>query len=304
MIIKNRFVIAILLMISTLYGNNIKTIKDNNGYKYINISKSDTSRIECKSGEIGEIIYSKDKEITVEKSITKPNNAFIKLKQVVGTSNGVVISKTINTFNREIYLECGKKLYSFILVPKDITAQTIIIKSNNHNKQHITMQDVKKAQKFEKAKDYETTLLNLIRSVYKEEIPTGYSVVLKDKVVEDFQELTLIDYKVYVGSHYSVHEYIINAKKLLSNLEEKTFLDYIDHPLAIAITKYTIKPYEKARLLVVSNNHKANYTIKSTDKIISNAIKSLNLKRNKESIKYINNEKLITNRIKKFIGEK
>jgi len=92
-----RLTILILINLIGLLSANAKSIKlvtNNADYKYIKISKTDTSRIECTTGKIGQIIYSKDKEINVKKA---GKNAFVKLKSVIGkSSNGVMISKTIN----------------------------------------------------------------------------------------------------------------------------------------------------------------------------------------------------------------
>ncbi len=294
--------IKILIIMSLLVNaKSLTVITDNIDYKYIKISKTDTSRIKCTTGIIGEVVFSKDKEISVKKS---KKNAFIKLKAVIGRSNGIVISKNINTFNRELYLECNKKMYSFILVPSEIPAQTIVITEPYLKINKKEKVDIKKATQFENAKDYETVQLDLIRKAYKEEIPSGYALENIDKIIADFQELTLVHFKRYRGSHYDINEYIIKAKKTLSNIEEKAFLDYVNHPLAMALTKFNLSPKEEARLLVVSNNNAPRYTAQEKKINFSQAILNLEHKKNKNTLQRIKTDNLVSERIKKFIGEK
>ena len=147
-------------------------------------------------------------------------------------------------------------------------------------------------------------MLELIKKAYKEEVPTGYTLENIDKVVADFQELTLVHFKKYRGSHYNVNEYIIKAKKPLYNIEEKTFLDYVNHPLAMAITKFELNKKEEARLLVVSNNNVARYTIKEKNTNFSKAIIKLERQKNKEALNKIKTKDLISDKIRNFIGEK
>lgn len=289
-----------LISISLANAKSLTIITNNADYKYIKISKSDTSRIKCTTGKIGEIVYSKDKEMNVKKL---KDNAFIKLKPVIGRSNGVVISKSINTFNRELYLECNKKMYSFILVPSEIPAQTIVI-TDPYKKEKKAKVDIKKATKLEEANDFETTLSNLIKKAYKEEVPSGYTLEQVDKVVADFQELTLVHSKIYNGNNYNINVYIIKAKKDLRNIEEKVFLDYVEHPLAITLTKHNFHKNESARLLVISNNNAPRYTTKEKNTMLSKAIINLEIKKNRKALKRIEAKHLVSDRIKKFIGTK
>ena len=86
------------------------------------------------------------------------------------TQGDEILSTTINTFAREAYLTCDNKMFSLILVPKDIPAQTIILKTASDEKR------VEKNKEIEVVNDYQTTVSELIKSVYKEITPEGFDL--------------------------------------------------------------------------------------------------------------------------------
>lgn len=219
-------------------------IDDVAGYKFINISKADITRIYCESSEIKSIVFSKEKEMEIEQN---GQNAFIKISKKV-TTTGDKIETQISNHPREVFLECGEKMYSFVMIPKDIPSQTIILKS-------LYSPDIEIAKQTEKSSDYETTLSNLIKDAYKTKLPSGFSIKTHNILEQDFQELRLSKVKSYIGSEYEIIEYTINAKKDIS-LEEKVFLGYFKNPLAVSIEKLSIKNGENVRMFVVLRNGK------------------------------------------------
>jgi len=301
--IKNIFILLLLLIATSMLAknnNNITNVTNEKGYNYVDISKNDTSRIECKDGKITDLIYSKDKEFTVRKL---KNNAFIKLSSIVTKSDGNVIAKVTNTFNRELYIECNKKLYSFILVPKVIPAQTIVVYDPKFKKVETPL-NIQEAKKFEQSRDYESALLQLNDSAYKEETPTGYSMKVIDKVVQDFKELSLTKYREYKGSSYTIYEYLIKAKTHLVDIKEKSFLEYVDAPLSMALSEHELTRGEVSRLFVVSNNNLPRYRLKEeTEQEVTDAITNFEKNKAQRILKAIGSKKIVTQRVKDFIGE-
>ena len=123
---KKLLVSSLFLIASSLYSNeidaNLKKIEHSLSFKFVDVSKTDVNRIVCENGEIGKIVYSKDKELTIQKD---GENAFVKLSPVTTRSNGIIVDTIVNDFIRDVYVECSKKIYSLNLTPKDITLEFI-----------------------------------------------------------------------------------------------------------------------------------------------------------------------------------
>ena len=75
---KKLLVSSLFLIASSLYSNeidaNLKKIEHSLSFKFVDVSKTDVNRIVCENGDIGKIVYSKDKELTIQKD---GENAFI-----------------------------------------------------------------------------------------------------------------------------------------------------------------------------------------------------------------------------------
>ena len=70
------------------------------GYKYIDISKTDINRAYCENGEFTQLIFQVRKRLIYKKW----KNVFIKLIPINKTQGDEILSTTINTFAREAYL--------------------------------------------------------------------------------------------------------------------------------------------------------------------------------------------------------
>jgi len=222
--------------------NNLQIITQQGGYEFVGISKNDISRIYCEIGDIKSVIYSKDKLIEIEQI---GQNAFVKLLKKT-TTIGDVSTTEGSLEPREVFIECGEKMFSLILTPKDIPSQTVILKNTYTPKKE-------EARKTERRSDYETVLLGLIKDGFKERIPDGYSVKIHNSPYRDFSELRLSKIKEYIGDSYMITEYAIEAKGDIL-LEEKMFTPYLQNPLAISIESLNVKNKESVTMVVVSRN--------------------------------------------------
>ena len=207
---------------------------EGDGYHYVEISLTDINRIVC-SSEITGVVYSKEKSIEVKR---KGRNAWVK---ILPTKRGGEIKYP--SYPREVYVECGGKVFSLILLPKKMPATTVVLK--------VPYEDLARAREFErKANSYERLVLSLIRHAYREEPPPGYRVEKLNKKVREFKELDLYILKQYVGDKYIVEEYLITARGEV-HLNEGAFIPYIRFPVALSIVKPSLKKGESTRLLVV-----------------------------------------------------
>jgi len=241
--------------------NNITTVDIVNGYKYLDISKTDANRIYCESGDITEIVYSEEKEINIQKI---GQNAIVKLIPINEMQGEEVISTTINSFTRETYITCDGKMYSLVLVPKDIQAQTIILKTP------LTKEQSKRnSKKIEIVNEYQSVITNLIKNGYKEENLDDFRTEYVNKRIADYKELSLTEYKKYNGETFNLQEFEIKANDKDINVDEKLFLPFFKNPIAISLEMFTIKANTTARMFVVTNAMPDSMTTEDEKKLVT-----------------------------------
>lgn len=107
------------------------------GLHRVEIALKDLNRITC-PGKIGDPIYSKDKQIEIVRGGEK--DLFVKISPVQTTYNGET-KIVFNDFPREVFVECAGNVYNLSLIPKEITSQTMAIKT--------PIEDIFKAKSFE-----------------------------------------------------------------------------------------------------------------------------------------------------------
>ncbi|MFA6396631.1 MAG: type-F conjugative transfer system secretin TraK [Sulfurimonas sp.] len=220
--------------------NSIQVIEGSGGYKFATVSLKDMSRIHC-ADTLGNVFYSKEKEIEIK---TAGSDAYIKIQpRKVSGDQGEKIE--YGTHPREMYIECSGQTFSLVLVPKDIPAQTIILK--------VPFTDVKKATQYEKANPYDSTMLDLVKKAFVGDVPDGYEPIHVGKELKNFEELSLVHVRSYIGSKYTVNEYLIDAKRQVT-VYEAMFIPFLKNPLAISIVKPILEPTESTRMFVVSLN--------------------------------------------------
>lgn len=220
---------------------NTPQIVEDEDYQAVEVSLKDVTRIVCFTN-ITRTVYSKEKGIEIK---TVDKNAFIKNlpKEIVEPSSGRIAIE-YDSRPKEVYIVCGDKTFSLLLIPKDIPANTIYLKSSYVDKE--------KAFSFEKSGDYENMILKLIRSAYLEDIPEGYDVEDIGKVVREYQEIRLVHKRNYTGIMFQVQEYVLIARKEL-NINEITLLEAVSprNPLAVSIVSPVMRPNEQSRFFIV-----------------------------------------------------
>ncbi len=215
------------------------------GFQPVEIAMKDISRIVC-SSDIGNIVYSKEKSIEIK---SQGKDAFVKNLPVetVDPSTGSIMLK-YDKRPKEVYVLCGSRTYSLLLIPRDIPATTIFLKSS--------IADREQAGKYEKATDYENTILKLVRDIYREDLPNGYEISEIKKLVKNFNESDIVHNRDYIGDYFQVQEYIVYAKQSI-NLDEIQLLDLlkIKNPLAITLVDNVLEAKQQTRVLIVRSNN-------------------------------------------------
>ncbi len=213
-------------------------------YQAVRISLKDVTRLVC-FADISKTVYSKEKNFEVE---TDGRDTFIKNLAIKAADpdTGQAIVR-YDTRPKELYVMCGSKTFSLILVPDDIPATTIYLKS--------TYADKTKAAGFE-ASDYDNTFFKLIKSVYNEDVPEGYEVEEVNRAEAKFEEGNVVHRRNYKGDMYEVLEYIFIANEDI-NLDELQILEAlkIKNTLAVSIVDNVLAPKQQTRMFLVRGNH-------------------------------------------------
>jgi len=222
------------------YKPQTQVIKDE-GLQTLDISLKDVSRLVCFT-DIEKVIYSREKGIEIK---TSGRNAYIKNlpKESVNPITGRLMVE-YDSRPKELYVICGEKTFSLILIPQDIPAVTAYLQSSHA--------DTMKALAHEKSSTYEDTILSLIKSAYFEEIPPGYEVSEINKPEKEFKELLIVHSKDYTGTMYQVQEYVLIAKAEIT-IDEMTILNTLKpvNPLAVSIVSMYLRNGEQSRVFIV-----------------------------------------------------
>ena len=164
--------------------------------------------------------------------------------------------------------------------------ETIILKTVKDERR------VERNKEIEVVSDYQTTISELIKSVYKEITPEGFDLEFIDKSKVQFDELSLIEFKKYIGSTFIIDEFIIKANQDVS-LNEKMFLPYLQNPLAVSLENHKLTKDSTTRLFVVANANPMSNYIQNSSKY-SNVIEAIQQQKEKEvkdnSKKYLSDE--------------
>lgn len=221
------------------YQNSPQVVTDES-YAPIEVSLKDISRLVC-FRNIDRVIYSKEKGVEIK---TIDRNAFIKnLPREIQEPTGK-IKIEYDMRPKELYMVCGSKTFSLLLIPKDIPATTVYLKSSFSEKD--------KALEHEKASTHEETILSLIKDAYFETVPIGYEVHAVNKPLLEFQEIRITHIRDYVGTLYIIQELLITAKMPIT-LDNTVVLEAVMpvSPLAISIVSPNLRPTEQTRAFIV-----------------------------------------------------
>lgn len=212
----------------------------------VDLSSSDVNRLICPEGTEAkdittDVVFSREKGV-IAKVVGR--NVFIKFK-IQKKGNQEIYSTTPS----EMYVICGDVVYNIIAIPKRIPAKTVNL-SLNINK-------IKKNISTYGSLPFEKKVLALIRTVYREDIPETFTVIVENKKIDIYRDidLTLARTIVVEGEGLRLKEYIVSIKgdKQEISFKEKDFLntEVTTRPVAISLSKLSIKKGESAKVFIV-----------------------------------------------------
>ncbi|OPY84775.1 MAG: TraK protein [Smithella sp. PtaU1.Bin162] len=217
----------------------------------VRVSARDINRVTCRAGEIKDIVYSKEKGMTVSFS---GKDAYIKYKYI---KRG---NKTIYPSVTEMYIVCGDATYNLIAVPELIPAKTIQLSAGASDK-------IRKNKKYFSGMPTEKKIMTLLRAVYTDDLPESFTLEKQELGdISPYAELSIMPIRTVSasGEGIRVFEYIIkiraDAKRQEIELDERDFIEIAANPIALAIDKLKIKKGDTVRMFICEQN-KGDYAM-------------------------------------------
>ena len=214
----------------------------------VELSSSDVNRITCQ-GEIKDVVYSKEKGISVKFS---GKDAFVKFRTRLKDGK-----TSYSNTPSEIFVVCGDNVYSLIAIPKRIPARSVRLSPGK-------IENVRKNRSLLGALPFEKKVLTAIRSLFMEEIPDSFTVSTPNRRIDLFRDLDLTFARIAVveGEGIQVKEYrgtIAGENKERIELGEKDFLrnEISTDPIAISLDRLILKKGETLRVFVVESHREA-----------------------------------------------
>jgi conjugal transfer pilus assembly protein TraK len=206
----------------------------------VTLSNSDINRITCRE-EIMDVVFSREKGLSVK---TIGRDAFVKFL-ITRKDEQEVYSSTPS----ELFFVCGENVYNLIALPKRVPSQTVRLSSGS--------QKIRENRHLYGELPFEKKVLAIIRSVYTNEVPEGFSTAAVNTKLPLFRDLevTLIRSHRVEGEGLLVKEYLVAAKKAGEELKitEKDFLRpaIAVRPVAISLDRHALHQGDTGRLIVV-----------------------------------------------------
>lgn len=216
------------------------------------LSSTDINRVTCNDGPIKDVVYSKEKGLSVK---INDSNAFIKFlvtkKHAGGRDELVYPYKPV-----ELYFICGSDaaVYTVIGVPEKVPAQNIRLVSKK--------KQIKKNLSLFEGIPFEKKVLMITKYAFKDDIPESFTVKAANNKKDLFQDLNIFLKRTIIaeGEGIELKEYLISVKPGCSKqkmiLEEKNFLlpELVKNPIGITLEKTALSKGETGRLFIVEKH--------------------------------------------------
>ena len=236
----------------------------------VRLSARDINRVTCRAGEIKDIVYSKEKGMTVSFS---GKDAYVKYKYIKKGSRTIYPSVT------EMYIVCGNATYNLIAVPELIPAKTVQLASGAGDQ-------IRKNKQYFRGLSAEKKIMTLIKAVYTDDLQDSFAVEKQRfQDVSPYEELFITPTRTVTafGEGIRVSEYLIKiregAKRQEIELDERDFIEIAPNPIGLAIDRLKIKKGETSRMFICEQNKgdedaNQNPTLKISRGYVNENIKS------------------------------
>ncbi|MBX0310777.1 MAG: type-F conjugative transfer system secretin TraK [Sulfurihydrogenibium sp.] len=209
-------------------------IEDNEGYKTVRISLRDINVIECPAG-INSVVFSKEKGLITK---TEKKAVFVKIPPIIKEDPEKGTQKIeYKDEPRDLFIECGNKIYSFVLIPEDVPAQKIIIKGKNLTKNDNQGNSQENSEEQSDLSSYEKEIISILKDIYLNGTNSQYDYKKLQEDIKKYKEIDIIPLRAYFTGKYIVKEYSIIAKEVPIELSEASFIHLSKYPVAIMLSK-------------------------------------------------------------------
>lgn len=214
--------LSVLILIVETKAHATTVIEPNDEKSvFVTVSEKDINRIEMPEPVI-EALSSKAIDVKV-----KDRNIFVKLS---------------DSHPAELFISTQKRTISLILVPKDIPAETILVRAKENN--------ISSSLSLSVDDSYEDVIKKIVTSLSKENAPSGYIEIHPKEAEKTLSGLSAkkvyeIQGPVFEGERYEIK----NTGSSDVSLSEEMF--YKEGILAVSLDKYTLSPNEACRLFIV-----------------------------------------------------
>lgn len=214
------------------------------------LSNRDVNRITCSEGPIKDIIYSKEKGISVK---TEGNDAFVKF---LITRDPVTGDLKYATVPSEFYVVCGRDsvVYTLIALPRNVPAQAVQLVS--------LKKKIKKNISLFEGLPFERRVVFMVKAAFKDKIPESFTVKPINRRLDLFRHVSItLRREIRAdGEGLLLKEYVLVLKDSYPGsqrrLEEKLFLlpELTRHPVGISLEKLILRKGVPSRLFIVERN--------------------------------------------------
>ncbi|MGK7346036.1 MAG: type-F conjugative transfer system secretin TraK [Candidatus Nitrospinota bacterium M3_3B_026] len=212
---------------------------------HVRLSSTDVNRVVCPS-EIHDVVFSKEKGVDVK---VNGRNAFVKFLVKKEPDGKEVYSKTPT----ELFVVCGGDVYTLITQPACIPSRTIRLSSGSEKR-------IEENLELMGSLPFEKKVLDLIKSMYTDDIPDSFLVKSVDEPVFTANSLDVRLKRIIEveGEGLRGKEFLITLEgKDAAKLSEKDFLHpaITKKPLGITLDKLRLGSHgDTARLLIVERS--------------------------------------------------
>ena len=219
----------------------------------VTLSNRDLNRIICAAGEFeGQgLVASSEKGIEVQ-ILDDRRNAFVKLPiTVIDTPDGSTTKYLTEPF--ELYALCGDTVYTLIVKPRNISAQTVILQGSSEKERLKQNLDLFRGQREAER------VCSLVKMAFLDDIPSSFQQKkLNQKPLNLFANLKIVPYREILvkGIGLRLREYFLYPQITNIHLDPRDFARkefFKGVPRGVFLSTLSPTPGEPARLFVVES---------------------------------------------------
>jgi conjugal transfer pilus assembly protein TraK len=217
----------------------------------IRLSNRDVNHIVCVGGEIGDVKFSAEKGLSVERGGSDAWIKFLVLETDDPNITGAgAKTRTYVTAPSEFFIACNEAIYPLYAEPADIPAQTVTLVPGPSQRARVNTTLLTPLAEEERA-------VSIVLSLLQDRVPASFAEVApaRDKLAVERQPAIAITERRRLdveGAGLSASEYLVRATAP-ATLDERDFLDtgLGSDIFAVTLDRLVLAADETARLIIV-----------------------------------------------------